>query len=125
VKAITGGKGCDVVYDAVGKDTFPGSLDCLKPFGLWVSFGNSSGPVEPFNIIMLSQKGSLFATRPTLVTYTAKREDLVANATELFDVVSKGIVKIQVNQSYALKDAAQAHRDLEARKTTGATVLLP
>ena len=125
VKAITGGKGCDVVYDAVGKDTFPGSLDCLKPFGLWVSFGNSSGPVEPFNIIMLSQKGSLFATRPTLVTYTAKREDLVANATELFDVVSKGNVKIQVNQSYALKDAAQAHRDLEARKTTGATVLLP
>jgi NADPH2:quinone reductase len=125
VKAITGGKGCDVVYDAVGKDTFPGSLDCLKPFGLWVSFGNSSGPVEPFNIIMLSQKGSLFATRPTLVTYTAKREDLVANASELFDVVGKGIVKIQVNQTYALKDAAQAHRDLEARKTTGVTVLLP
>ncbi len=125
VKAITGGRGCDVVYDAVGKDTFPGSLDCLKPFGLWVSFGNSSGPVEPFNIIMLSQKGSLFATRPTLVTYTAKREDLVANASELFDVVGKGIVKIQVNQTYALKDAAQAHRDLEARKTTGVTVLLP
>jgi NADPH2:quinone reductase len=125
VKAITGGKGCDVVYDSVGKDTFPGSLDCLKPFGLWVSFGNSSGPAPPFDIIMLSGKGSLFATRPTLVTYTAKREDLLANSSELFDVVGKGIVKIDVNQTYALKDAAQAHRDLEARKTTGTTVLLP
>ncbi|HXF54253.1 MAG TPA: quinone oxidoreductase [Hyphomicrobiaceae bacterium] len=125
VKEITGGKGCDVVYDSVGKDTFPASLDCLKPFGLWVSFGNSSGPVQAFDIITLAQKGSLFATRPTLVTYTAKREDLLANANDLFEMVGKGIVKIQVNQTYALKDAAQAHRDLEARKTTGATVLLP
>jgi len=125
VKEITGGKGCDVVYDSVGKDTFPASLDCLKPFGLWVSFGNSSGPVQAFDVITLAQKGSLFATRPTLVTYTAKREDLLANANDLFEMVGKGIVKIQVNQTYALKDAAQAHRDLEARKTTGATVLLP
>ena len=125
VKAITGGKGCDVVYDSVGKDTFPASLDCLKPFGLWVSFGNSSGSVQAFDITMLAGKGSLFATRPTLVTYTAKREDLLANSAELFEMVTKGIVKINVNQTYALKDAAQAHRDLEARKTTGATVLLP
>jgi NADPH2:quinone reductase len=125
VKAITGGKGCDVVYDSVGKDTFPASLDCLKPFGLWVSFGNSSGPVPPFDIVTLSGKGSLFATRPTLVTYTAKREDLLANSSELFDMVGKGIVKIDVNQTYALEGAAQAHRDLEARKTTGTTVLLP
>jgi NADPH2:quinone reductase len=125
IKEITGGKGCDVVYDSVGKDTFPASLDCLKPFGLWVSFGNSSGPVPPFDVVMLSAKGSLFATRPTLVTYVAKREDLLANSSELFEVVGKGIVKIEVNQTYALKDAAQAHRDLEARKTTGATVLLP
>lgn len=125
VKEITGGKGVDVVYDSVGKDTFPGSLDCLKPLGLWVSFGNASGPVPPFEITMLAAKGSLFATRPTLMTYTAKREDLVANANDVFDVVKRGIVKIAVNQTYPLKDAAQAHRDLEARKTTGSTVLVP
>jgi NADPH2:quinone reductase len=125
VKEITGGKGVDVVYDSVGKDTFPGSLDCLKPIGLWVSFGNASGPVPPFEITMLAAKGSLFATRPTLMTYTAKREDLVASANDVFDVVQRGIVKITVNQTYPLKEAAQAHRDLEARKTTGSTVLIP
>jgi NADPH2:quinone reductase len=124
-RELTNGQGVDVVYDAVGKDTFPGSLDCLKPLGLFVSFGNASGPIGNFDILMLSAKGSLYATRPTLVTYTAKREDLLANANELFDVVSKGIVKINVNQTYPLKDAAQAHRDLESRKTTGCTVLLP
>jgi NADPH:quinone reductase len=124
-RELTNGHGVDVVYDAVGKDTFPGSLDCLKPLGLFVSFGNASGPIGNFDILMLSAKGSLYATRPTLVTYTAKREDLLANANELFDVVSKGIVKINVNQTYPLKDAAQAHRDLESRKTTGSIVLLP
>ncbi|MDX2203276.1 MAG: quinone oxidoreductase [Hyphomicrobiaceae bacterium] len=125
VKEITGGAGCDVVYDAVGKDTFPGSLDCLKPLGLWVSFGNASGAIANFDILVLSTKGSLYATRPTLGTYVAKREDLLANANDLFDVVSKGIVKIEVNHTYALKDAAQAHLDLEGRKTTGSIVLLP
>src|SRR5690606_18287466 len=124
-KELTNGQGVDVVYDSVGKDTFPGSLDCLKPRGLWVSFGNASGPVPPFDILMLSAKGSLFATRPTLQTYTAKREDLVASANDLFDVVSRGIVKIKVNQTYPLKEALQAHLDLEGRKTTGSTILLP
>ncbi len=125
VKEITGGAGCDVVYDAVGKDTYPGSLDCLKPLGLWVSFGNASGAITNFDILLLSAKGSLYATRPTLGTYVAKREDLIANANDLFDVVSKGVVKINVNHTYALKDAAQAHRDLEGRKTTGSIVLVP
>jgi NADPH:quinone reductase len=125
VKEITGGKLCDVVYDSVGKDTFPGSLDCLKPLGLWVSFGNSSGPVPPLDIGILNTKGSLYATRPTLFTYTATRPDLLANANELFDLVARGIVKINVNQTYPLKEAAQCHRDVEARKTTGSTVLLP
>lgn len=125
VKEITGGKGCDVVYDSVGKDTYPGSLDCLRPLGLWVSFGQSSGPITDFTLGILSQKGSLFCTRPTLMTYTARREDLVETANDLFDVVRRGIVKIYVNQTYPLKEAAQAHRDLEARKTTGSTVLLP
>lgn len=125
VKEITGGALCDVVYDSVGKDTFPGSLDCLKPLGMWVSFGNSSGPVPPFEMAILAAKGSLFATRPTLFTYTANRPDLLANAAELFDLVGRGIVKINVNQTYALQDAAQAHRDLESRKTTGSTVFLP
>ncbi len=125
VKEITGGAGCEVVYDSVGKDTFPGSLDCLKPLGLWALFGQSSGVVPPIDLGILSQKGSLYVTRPTLFTYVARREDLVATANELFDVVGKGIVKIEINQTYALKDAAQAHRDLEGRKTTGTTVLLP
>ena len=124
-KELTNGVGVDVVYDGVGKDTYPGSLDCLKPLGLWVTFGNSSGAITNFDILSLSTKGSLYATRPTLQTYVAKREDLLANANELFDVVSKGIVKINVNHTYPLKDAAQAHRDLEGRKTTGSIVLLP
>jgi len=111
-----------VVYDGVGKDTWEGSLNCLQPRGLMVSFGNASGAVPPVNLGILSTKGSLYVTRPTLATHVAKREDLVRGANELFDVVSKGIVKIEVNQTYALKDAAQAHRDLESRKTTGSTV---
>ena len=122
VRQITGGKGCDVAYDGVGKDTFPGSLDCLKPKGLWVSFGSASGSVPPFEIAMLSGRGSLFATRPTLATYIAKREDLVANTNDLFAMVEKGAIKIAVNQRYPLAQAAQAHRDLEARQTTGSTV---
>jgi len=125
VKEITGGKGVPVVYDSVGKLTFMGSLDCLQPIGMMVSFGNSSGPVDSFAPGILQQKGSLYLTRPTLVTYTAKREDLVACANDLFDVVTSGKVKIEIAQRYALKDAAQAHRDLEARKTTGSTVLTP
>jgi NADPH2:quinone reductase len=125
VKAITGGKGVPVVYDSVGKDTFLGSLDCLRPRGLMVSFGNSSGPVPAFELSLLQQRGSLYITRPTLVHYTAKREDLVATAKDLFDVVASGKVKIEVNHRYPLKDAAQAQRDLEARKTTGSTILLP
>jgi NADPH2:quinone reductase len=125
VKEITGGKGLPVVYDSIGKDTFEASLDCLRPRGLMVSFGNASGPVPPFNLAILGQKGSLFLTRPSLMAYTATREDLVASANALFDVVGKGAVKIEVHQTYALKDAAQAHRDLEGRRTTGSTVLLP
>ncbi|MEP3427663.1 MAG: quinone oxidoreductase [Roseibium sp.] len=125
VKEITGGKGCDVVYDSVGKDTYPGSLDCLKTCGLWVSFGQSSGPITDFNLALLAQKGSLFATRPTLFSYIATRQDFETTSGELFDVVSKGIVKIGVNQEYRLADTAQAHIDLEGRKTTGTTVLIP
>lgn len=125
VKDYTKGKGVDVVYDSIGKDTFPASLDCLKPLGMWVSFGQASGPVPPFNITLLSQKGSLFATRPSLGTYIETRKDLVATANDLFDVIAKGKVKIAINQTYALADAAQAHHDLEARLTTGSTVLLP
>ncbi|MBL8428432.1 MAG: quinone oxidoreductase [Dechloromonas sp.] len=125
VREITNGEGVAVVYDGVGKDTFAGSLDSLRPMGMMVSFGNASGPVPPLDLILLSQKGSLFVTRPTLMNYTAKREDLVALGRELFNVVVAGQVKIEVNQTYALKDAAQAHRDLEARKTTGSTILLP
>ncbi len=125
VRELTGGAGVDVVYDSIGKDTYPGSLDCLKPLGLWVTFGNASGAITNFDILSLSAKGSLYATRPTLGTYVAKREDLLANANDLFDVVSKGIVKINVNHTYALKDSAQAHIDLESRKTTGSIVLLP
>jgi NADPH:quinone reductase len=123
VREITAGAGCDVVYDSIGKDTFPGSLECLKPKGLWVSFGNASGPVPPFELSAL--KGSLFATRPSLMAYTARPQDLAANAAELFSMVESGAIKINVNQTYRLRDATQAHRDLEARKTTGSTVLLP
>ncbi|SMF09018.1 NADPH2:quinone reductase [Tistlia consotensis] len=125
VKELTGGAGVPVVYDGVGKDTWDGSLDCLSPLGLMVSFGNASGAVAPVNLGILSQKGSLFVTRPTLMTYTAKREDLVTSAQALFEVVGSGAVEIEINQRYALKDAQQAHRDLEARKTTGSTILLP
>lgn len=125
VAEITKGEKCAVVYDGVGKATFPASLDCIRPMGMFVSFGNASGPIDAFNILLLQQKGSLFAARPTLVHYGAKREDLVAMAKDLMDVVSRGVVKIPVNQTYALKDAAQAHRDLESRNTTGSTVLIP
>jgi NADPH2:quinone reductase len=125
VRKITKGAGVDVVYDGVGKDTYPGSLDCLRPLGMWVLFGQSSGPPPPLEMGTLAQKGSLFATRPTLFTYIAKREDLLKGARELFRAVANGAVKIEIDQRYALKDAAKAHRDLEARKTTGATVLLP
>jgi NADPH2:quinone reductase len=125
VKAITKGKGVPVVYDGVGKDTFMGSLDCLSPLGMMVSFGNASGAVPPVSIGILAQKGSLFVTRPTLATYTATTEDLTKAARELFAVVKSGKVKIAINQTYPLSEAAQAHRDLEGRKTTGSTVLLP
>ena len=125
VKEITKGEGVPVVYDSIGKDTFTGSLDCLRPMGMMVTFGNASGPVPPVDTLELSRRGSLFLTRPSLFTYVAKRADLLATAQELFDVVTSGKVKIEVNQTYALKDAAQAHRDLAARKTTGSSVLLP
>jgi NADPH:quinone reductase len=125
VKEITDGKMCDVVYDSVGKDTFPASLDCLRKRGMFVSFGQSSGPIPPFSFAILSQKGSLYATRPTLFQYIATRDELEASAGALFDVVKSGDVKIRVNQRYALADAAKAHADLEGRKTTGTTVLIP
>lgn len=125
VRDLTGGQGVAVVYDSVGRDTFMGSLDCLRPLGLMVSYGNASGPVPPFDPGLLAAKGSLFLTRPTLMTYTAKREDLLACATELFDMVTSDAVKIEIRQTYPLAEAAQAHRDLEARRTTGSTVLLP
>ncbi|MEQ8449644.1 MAG: quinone oxidoreductase [Nitratireductor sp.] len=125
VREITGGRMCDVVYDSVGKDTFPASLDCLRPMGMFVSFGQSSGPIPSFNLAILSQKGSLFATRPTLFTYVAKRANLESAAANLFSVVAGGAVKIEINQRYALEDAARAHADLEGRKTTGTSILLP
>ncbi len=125
VGEITNGGKCHVVYDGVGKATFPASLDCIKPMGMFVSFGNASGPIEAFNILLLQTKGSLFATRPTLVHYGAKREDMVSMAKNLMDVVAKGAVKIPIKQTYALKDAAKAHIDLEARNTVGSTVLIP
>ena len=124
LREITNGAGVPVVYDSVGKDTFLASLDCLAPLGMMVSFGQSSGKVEPLDTGLLA-KGSLFLTRPSLMAYTARREDLVAAATDLFDMVGKGAVRIEINQTYALKDAAAAHRDLEGRKTTGSTILLP
>ena len=125
VQEITDGKGVDVVYDSVGQSTFMKSLDCLRPLGMIVTFGQSSGPIAPFELGLLSAKGSLFVTRPTLMTYTAKREDLLEHAKDLFSVVDSGAVKIEDRQSYPLSEAVQAHRDLEARKTTGSTVLLP
>jgi NADPH:quinone reductase len=125
VKEITSGKLCDVVYDGVGKDTFPASLDCLRPLGMFVSLGNASGPVGAFNPLILQQKGSLFMTRPTLIHYIASREDLLTAANDLFGVVTSGAVKIPVNQKYALKDAIKAHRDLESRANTGSSILIP
>ena len=122
VLELTGGGKVPVVYDSVGKDTFMKSLDCLRPFGMMALYGQSSGPVPPFDLGLLAVKGSLFVTRPTLVTYAARREDLLAGAQELFDAVQSGAVKIRINQTYPLREAAKAHRDLEARKTTGSTV---
>jgi NADPH2:quinone reductase len=125
LREITNGKGVPVVYDSVGKSTFQGSLDCLRPLGLLVSFGNASGPVPPFELSVLAQKGSLYVTRPTLVTYTATRADLEAAARDLFEVVLSGKVKIEIYRTYPLRDAQQAHRDLESRKTTGSLLLIP
>lgn len=121
VKELTNGEGCDVVYDSIGKDTFPASLDCLKPKGMWVSFGNASGPVPAFDLSVL--KGSLFATRPSLMAYTQKRDDLQANAHEVFEMLQSGKVKLSINQTFPLREAAAAHRALEARATTGSSVL--
>ena len=125
VKEITGGKGVPVVYDSIGNDTFIGSLDCLSPLGTMVSYGSASGPVPPFSLNELASRGSLFVTRPTLFSYAAKRSDLEAMAADLFRMVDSGKVKIEINQRYALSDVQQAHIDLEARKTTGSTILLP
>lgn len=125
VREVTDGQGVAVVYDSVGRETFMGSLDCLRPLGMMVSFGNASGPAPSFEPGILAAKGSLFLTRPTLMTYTAKRADLLASAAELFDVVGHGDVRVEIRQTYPLAEAAQAHRALEARQTTGSTVLLP
>src|SRR5262245_4369453 len=125
VKEITGGQGCAVVYDGVGKDVFMQSLDCLRPRGYMVTFGNASGPSPDLSPLILSQKGSLFLTRPTLMAYTASRADLELSAGRVIDAIAKGWVKMKVGQTYPLKDATQAHLDLEARKTTGSTVLIP
>ena len=125
VKALTGGKGVPVVYDGIGKDTFPSSLDCLQPRGLFVSYGNASGPVPPFDILLLSQKGSLMVTRPTLFTFAKDRESIAAMSGELFDLVKAGKIVSEPRQTIPLKDAAEAHRALESRRTTGATILVP
>ena len=125
VRELTDGAGVPVVYDSVGQSTFMGSLDCLSPLGLMVTFGQSSGSVPPFAVHELTARGSLYLTRPTLASYTATREALLNNAHELFGVIASGAVKISVNQTYSLAEAAQAHRDLHDRRTTGATVLLP
>jgi NADPH2:quinone reductase len=125
VRELTDGTGVPVVYDSVGKDTFEGSLDCLAPLGLMVLFGNASGAVTQFNPATLAARGSLFLTRPVLMNYTAKRDDLLASAAELFEVVQRGAVTVEVGQTYPLSEVAQAHRDLEGRRTTGSTVLLP
>jgi NADPH2:quinone reductase len=124
-REITGGKGVDVVYDSVGQATFMKSLDCLRPMGMMVSFGQSSGLVPPFDPGLLGAKGSLFLTRPSLMTYTAERDALLEHARDLFEVVESGAVKIEIQQTYPLSEAARAHQDLEARKTTGSTILLP
>jgi NADPH2:quinone reductase len=124
-REITGGRGVDVVYDSVGKETFMKSLDCLRPMGSMVSFGQSSGPVPPLDLGVLSAKGSIFLTRPTLMTYTAKRDDLLAHAEDLFEVVGKGIVKVHIGKTYPLAEAETAHRDMESRLTTGSVILIP
>ena len=125
VKELTGGAKVPVVYDSIGKDTFDVSLECLAPFGLMVLFGASSGPVPPFDLQRLAAGGALYVTRPTLAVYVAKREDLLAGARELFDLIARKVITIHVNQRYPLREVARAHMDLEARKTTGSTVLLP
>jgi len=125
VREITKEKGVDVVYDSVGQSTFMESLDCLRPMGVMVSFGQSSGPIPPIDTGILAAKGSLFLTRPSLMAYTASRKDLLAHAQDLFDVVKKGAVKIEVRQTYPLAEASRAHRELEDRKTTGSTLLIP
>lgn len=125
VRELTGGEGVPVVYDSIGKDTFMDSLACLRPLGMMVSFGNASGAVPPVDIGVLARMGSLFLTRPTLFTYAASRSDLLAMAAELFDLLAAGKLRIAIKQRYALKDAAQAHRDLESRRTTGSSILLP
>lgn len=125
VRELTAGEGVAAVYDSVGRDTFMKSLDCLRPLGMLISFGQASGPVPPFDPGVLAVKGSLFLTRPTLMTYTARRDDLLASAAELFAIVMSGAVKIEVNQSYPLREASRAHTDLEGRLTSGSTVLIP
>jgi len=125
VREITGGKGVPVVYDSIGKDTFFASLDCLRPLGLMVTYGTASGPAPPFSPLELSKRGSLFLTRPTLFTYIARRSELLRGAAELFAVLEDGTVEVRIGQTYALQDAALAHQELEARRTTGSTVLVP
>jgi NADPH2:quinone reductase len=125
VQEITKGRGVDVVYDSVGQATFMKSLDCLRPMGMMVSYGQASGPLAPFDPAILAAKGSLFLTRPSLMTYTAKRQDLLAHAQDLFEVVERGVVNIEIRQSYPLAEAARAHRDLQDRRTTGSTILIP
>jgi NADPH2:quinone reductase len=125
VRELTGGAGAQVVYDSVGKDTFFASLDCLRPLGMMVSYGNASGPVPPVAPLELARRGSLFLTRPILFHYIARRAELERAARELFEVIGRGAVRIEIGQTYALQDAAQAHRDLEARRTIGSTVLIP
>ncbi len=125
VKELTGGRGVKAVYDSIGKDTWDRSLDCLQPFGLMVSYGNASGPVPPITLGSLAAKGSIYITRPTLFTHLATRESTQAMADDLFGMVGSGQVKLRIDQRYALRDVAQAHRDLESRKTTGSSILLP
>ena len=125
VREITGGRGVDVVYDSVGRDTFDKSLDCLRPMGTMVSFGQSSGPVPPLDLATLAAKGSLFITRPSLMTYTAERKDLLAHARDLFNVIEKGAVRVEIRQTYPLSEAARAHEDLENRRTRGTSILIP
>jgi NADPH2:quinone reductase len=125
VRALTRGRGADVVYDATGQSTFVASLDSLAPLGLMVTYGNASGPVPPIAPLELARRGSLYLTRPTLFTYVASRADLLRAARDLFDVIGRGLVRIEIGQTYALRDVALAHRDLEARRTMGSTVLLP